>query len=148
MFFLSLKILTFCPRIKRKAKHFPAAKPRIFPKKGKLINTGCFIQQEKVPTHVTSRCHMRFWSNQTVSGSSKNSWKYLRPWSTRSKNVVNFCWHLGNNQCLSEFVEDKDGKIGCKFTSKYIAENMTKYILVAMFFFLGRFVLHEQFLSD
>jgi hypothetical protein len=30
-------------------------------------------------------------SDQKVSGSSKNSWRKLRPSSTRSENVVNFC---------------------------------------------------------
>ena len=34
----------------KKDKNFSAAKPRIFPKKGGVINTGVFIEQEKVYT--------------------------------------------------------------------------------------------------
>ena len=51
-----------------------------------------------MPTRFRQFCAYKgiFWSDQMISGSSRNSWRYLRPSSIRFENVVNFCWLFGN----------------------------------------------------
>ena len=54
------------------------------------------------PEPLTEKwCFVYIWTlliDQTVSGNFENSRRYLRPSSTRSENLVNFCWPLSNKQ--------------------------------------------------